>query len=199
MQCSNSEPLTQNRDDLQRYIDETSIQSDGLSNSHLDVSLQAASYSPFVLKIPDTAAMDPVSESPALMNYHEDDIAQFGTPLPHSNITPSQHLPPVVIQPSASNPRPKSTVRARPRKAAKLSRYGISYSNLPVGITKSMATLFARSVCKKKARLSRETMNAILEAGDKFFQQLGGDLGVLASHAGRKTIDASDVLAIMQR
>lgn len=52
---------------------------------------------------------------------------------------------------------------------------------------------------KKKARLSKDTMNAILEAGDKFFEQLGGDLAVVASHAGRKTIDDSDVIAIMQR
>lgn len=175
------------------------MQLDELSSGHLESPPHAAEISPFVLKIPEIKPTNQYSQSPTYGNLPEDDIAQFGTPLPPSDICPSQHLKPVAIQHPAPKPAPKSTPRARTCKAAKVSRYGISYKSLPIGITKSVATLFARSVGKKKARLNKETMNAILEAGNKFFEQLGDDLGDLASHAGRKTIDASDVIAIMQR
>ena len=175
------------------------MESDELSSDHLEPSPHAVDFSPFVLTIPDMKPKEPSLQSPAYEHLHEDDIAQFGTPLPPSDDRPSQFLKPIAAPRPAPKPASRSTARARTRKPAKVSRYGLSYSSLPVGITKSIATLFARSVGKRKARLNKETMNAVLEAGERFFEQLGYDLGFVASHAGRKTIDASDVIAIMQR
>ena len=191
--------LTWDRDDLRGFIREASDQSDELSSSHLEPSPQVAAFSPFVLKIPDKEPRDTLLHLPTYEDLPEDDIAQFGTPLSQSDRPASRFLQPVVIQQPAPKPALKPKARARTRKALKVSRHGITYSSLPIGITKSIVTSFARPVGKRKARLNKETMSAILEAGDKFFEQLGDDLGAVASHAGRKTIDENDVIAIMQR
>ena len=61
-----------------------------------------------------------------------------------------------------------------------------------------MSTL-ARSLGYKPTRLNKEIINAVTEASDKFLSQLADDLGSLSKHAGRKTIDETDILIAMQR
>ncbi|KAI0019089.1 hypothetical protein F4780DRAFT_780794 [Xylariomycetidae sp. FL0641] len=81
----------------------------------------------------------------------------------------------------------------------KISRHGIEYKSLPPSVVKRLATTFAKTAGASKAKISPETLNAIMQATDWFFEQLGDDLGAYARHAGRKTIDESDMVTLMRR
>lgn len=85
------------------------------------------------------------------------------------------------------------------KKKVKLSKHGIQYPSLPAGVVKKLATTFARTSGNSKAKINKETLDAIMQASDWFFEQVGDDLGAYAKHAGRKTIDESDIVALMAR
>ncbi len=106
-------------------------------------------------------------------------------------------------------PRPKPT---NPHRVLKTSRYGVPYPSLPAGMVKRIATTLTTnprrgsgiggsggSNSATKAAISKDTLNALIEASDCFFEQVGDDLGVYARHAGRKTIDESDMITLMKR
>jgi histone H3/H4 len=97
---------------------------------------------------------------------------------------------------AASQPKPK---RAKNKKPIRVSRHGIPYSSLPAGVVKKLATTFARTSGSSSAKISKETLAAIQQASDWFFEQVSDDLGAYAGHAGRKTIDETDVVTLMQR
>ncbi|KAI4870303.1 hypothetical protein F4820DRAFT_469665 [Hypoxylon rubiginosum] len=84
--------------------------------------------------------------------------------------------------------------RTRRRKAGKkISRHGIEYPSLPQGVVKRLATTLAKTAGVGKSKISSDTLEAIMQATDWFFEQLGDDLSAYAQHAGRKTIDESDM------
>lgn len=82
-------------------------------------------------------------------------------------------------------------------KEKKISRHGIPVPNLPAGVVKKLATRFARTGSKTK--ISKATLAAIEQASSWYFEQVSQDLSVYSKHAGRKTIDESDVTALMRR
>ncbi|KAJ5884989.1 hypothetical protein N7495_009499 [Penicillium taxi] len=84
-------------------------------------------------------------------------------------------------------------------KLKKLSRYGIPIPNLPVGVVKNLATRFARNKAGSKPKLNKAAMAAIEQASSWFFEQASQDLAAYSKHAGRKTIDESDVITLMRR
>ncbi|PYI02165.1 hypothetical protein BO78DRAFT_325860 [Aspergillus sclerotiicarbonarius CBS 121057] len=84
-------------------------------------------------------------------------------------------------------------------KQKKLSRHGIPVPNLPVGVVKKLATRFARARNGSKAKISKETLAAIEQASSWYFEQASEDLAAYSKHAGRKTIDESDVATLMRR
>lgn len=95
---------------------------------------------------------------------------------------------------------PAKAVRRRPKeKVVKLSKHGIEYKSLPAGVVKKMATTFAKTSGSGKTKISKDMLEAIMQASDWFFEQVSADLGVYAEHAGRKTIDESDVTTLLQR
>ena len=81
----------------------------------------------------------------------------------------------------------------------KKSRNNIFCPSLPVGIVKKLASSFARSSGTVNKKVQKDTLGALIEAGDWFLEQIGNDLGTFAEHAGRKTIDATDVTILMKR
>jgi histone H3/H4 len=85
------------------------------------------------------------------------------------------------------------------KKKLKISKHGIQYPSLPPGVVKKLATSFARTAGSSKAKISKETLDAIMQASDWFFEQVSDDLGAYAKHAGRKTIDESDIVTLMAR
>ncbi|KAK7962404.1 uncharacterized protein PG986_003229 [Apiospora aurea] len=92
---------------------------------------------------------------------------------------------------------PQNARRKKPGK--KISKHGIEYKSLPQGVVKRLATTFAKTAGMGKAKISPDTLDAIMQATDWFMEQLGDDLQAYAKHAGRKTIDESDMITLMRR
>ncbi|GAP82399.1 putative histone-fold domain-containing protein [Rosellinia necatrix] len=98
-----------------------------------------------------------------------------------------------------SRPATLSTNRGTKRKKGKkISRHGIEYPTLPPSVVKRLAMTCAKTA-GSKGKISSDTLDAIMQATDWFFEQVGDDLSAYAQHAGRKTIDESDMITLMRR
>ncbi|OQD77187.1 hypothetical protein PENDEC_c003G04683 [Penicillium decumbens] len=86
-----------------------------------------------------------------------------------------------------------------PTKQKKISRHGIPVPNLPAGVVKKLATRFAHTKGGSKAKINKAAMAAIEQASSWYFEQVSQDLAAYSKHAGRKTIDESDVSTLMRR
>ncbi|KAK3996498.1 centromere protein T [Cladorrhinum sp. PSN332] len=84
------------------------------------------------------------------------------------------------------------------KKGVNISKHGIEYPSLPPAVVKRLAQNFAKT-SGAKGKVTPDAMAAIMQASEWYFEQLGEDLGAYAKHAGRKTIDESDVLTLMKR
>ncbi|KAI0161979.1 centromere kinetochore component CENP-T-domain-containing protein [Xylariaceae sp. FL1272] len=85
------------------------------------------------------------------------------------------------------------------KKGKKVSRHGIEYPSLPANVVKRLATTFARTTGSSKSKIAPDTLDAIMQATDWYFEQLGDDLSAYAKHAGRNTINESDMITLMRR
>jgi histone H3/H4 len=85
------------------------------------------------------------------------------------------------------------------KKKIKVSKHGIQYPSLPVVVVKKLATTYARMSGNSRAKISKDSLDVIIQASDWFFEQVSDDLGAYAKHAGRKTIEESDVVTLMKR
>ena len=88
--------------------------------------------------------------------------------------------------------------RSSRKKKIKVSKYGIQYPSLPTGVVKKLAAQYART-SGSKAKIGKETLEAIIQASDWFFEQTSDDLSVYSEHASRKTIEDSDIITLMKR
>ena len=87
----------------------------------------------------------------------------------------------------------------RRRKELRVSKYGHEYPSFPPAIVKRLATGFARSYGNSRVKISKEALEAIMQATGWFFEQAAEDLASYADHAGRKAIDDSDAITLMKR
>jgi histone H3/H4 len=85
------------------------------------------------------------------------------------------------------------------KKQKRISQHGIEYPALPPTFVKKVAQTALQSSGLSNTRISADTLVALTQASDWFFEQLGDDLGAYASHAKRKTIEESDVMTLMRR
>lgn len=85
------------------------------------------------------------------------------------------------------------------RKQKRISRHGIDYSALPPAFVKRVAQTALQNSGLSNTRISADTLAALTQASEWFFEQLGDDLEAYASHAKRKTIEESDVVTLMRR
>ncbi|KAK3693796.1 centromere kinetochore component CENP-T-domain-containing protein [Podospora appendiculata] len=93
----------------------------------------------------------------------------------------------------------KSAVRRSTKKRGKkISQHGIEYPSLPPAVVKRLAQTFAKT-SGSKGKIAPDALQAIMQASEWFFEQLGDDLAAYANHAHRKTIDESDMLTLMKR
>lgn len=102
---------------------------------------------------------------------------------------------------SLQSPERSASVQKRMggrRKELKLSRCGLDYPSFPAAPVKKLALTFMKSQ-GGKAQLNKDTLAALVQTTDDFFEQIGMDLAAYAQHAGRKVIEESDVLALMRR
>lgn len=183
--------LTQFRDnaiDTKRpfFVDPSQLEN-RLHDAHKRQYQNAGAFSPFILNIPEIES--PIS-SPQPANQYDlfdDDVLQSDIHVP--KITPQAAKKGLT---NRRNPKKSS-------KAPKVSRHGIHYPGLPSGVVKRIASTFARSTNSRKPRLNKDTLSAIIEASDQFFEQFSGDLEVFANHKGSKRIDETDVITAMKR
>lgn len=113
------------------------------------------------------------------------------------DVDDTEALQDTIVSRIVDHPAQRSIGRRKPGK--KISRHGIEYPSLPVGVVKRLATTLAKTAGVSKAKLSSDTVDAIMQATDWYFEQLGDDLSAYARHAGRKTIDESDMMMLMRR
>ena len=153
-------------------------QGDDIDRPQQDQSYDGDTCSPFVLHIPNTDSANPSLGNVSLERLDEVNVGEC-------------------LQDCASDgeARPKSLLKAS--KARKNSSLDIP--KLPSRITKQIASTFLSTTMGRQSQVGRELLQVIIEAGDQYFEQLGGDLEAFASHAGRKKINESDVIAVMKR
>ncbi|KAI9655841.1 MAG: hypothetical protein M1821_005276 [Bathelium mastoideum] len=99
---------------------------------------------------------------------------------------------------SATHHTAKPARKPRQREI-KVSRNGMEYPSLPSGVIKRIASTFIRSNRSGSPSISRETVTALSQATDWFFEQVSEDLASYSEHAGRKMIDEADVITLMRR
>ncbi|KAF3353123.1 hypothetical protein VD0002_g238 [Verticillium dahliae] len=81
----------------------------------------------------------------------------------------------------------------------KRSKHGHSYPPFPSTVVKRVAEQFARTSGISNPRIGKDTLAALQQATDWFFEQVSEDLGAYAAHAGRRTINESDMELVMKR
>ncbi|KAF9571646.1 hypothetical protein EC968_000314 [Mortierella alpina] len=92
-----------------------------------------------------------------------------------------------------SNGNVLPTIFPKTKKTVRLSKAGIPVPSMPAALQKQHVHTFSRS------RVSQEAMAVIMEGSHQFLEQASNDLAAYAEHAGRKTIDESDVELLMER
>jgi histone H3/H4 len=105
-----------------------------------------------------------------------------------------------------SSPGPQSPIRKIPkpqtktteRKPLKRSGFGLEYPSLPSAVIKKLASGFSRSF-GGNGKINKETLAALTDASDWFFEQVSEDLAAYADHARRKRIEEADVITLMKR
>jgi histone H3/H4 len=121
--------------------------------------------------------------------------ARSETPLVPVTTETSRGARPFVQPQIAKQSKPQERVQ----KAAVFTRHGLSCPSIPAGVVKKVASTFLKSSGKGQSQMNKETLKSIMQATDWFFEQISEDLESYAAHAGRKTIDESDVTTLMKR
>lgn len=122
------------------------------------------------------------------------DFAMDANPSPRWSPAPMSESPGVV----GGGLREEDTI-VQGSKQKKLSRHGIPVPNMPAGVIKKLATRFAPARAGSKTKINKATLAAIEQASSWYFEQVSEDLAAYSKHAGRKTIDESDVAALIRR
>lgn len=90
--------------------------------------------------------------------------------------------------------------RVARRKKLKLTRNGNTVPALPSSLVKRVAIHSMTRIGKKKPVITRESLAALEQATEWFFEQVGEDLEAYSDHAKRrKRIDDADVVTLMKR
>lgn len=98
-----------------------------------------------------------------------------------------------IVLPHGASKSVRKPAPMRKKKPPLLSKHGIPYQPLPRQVIKKMASKLSGST------ISNDTLDAIAAATNAFFRQASEDLSVYAKHAGRRTIEDSDVIQLLQR
>ncbi|PTB80136.1 hypothetical protein M440DRAFT_1369053 [Trichoderma longibrachiatum ATCC 18648] len=89
--------------------------------------------------------------------------------------------------------------RPRKKKKARISRHNIEYPQLPAAFVRQVAHTAMQTTGFVNQRISADTLEALTQASDWYFEQLGDDLAAYANHANRRTIEERDVITLMNR
>lgn len=139
-------------------------------------------------------AVDPESghvSDPSARSVSSESFQQSPTPASRSPSKTTQQITEIEAAAPSSAPR---------RKKLKLTRKGNSVPALPSSLVKRVAIDSMMRIGRKKPHISRESLTALEQATEWFFEQVGEDLEAYSNHAKRrKRIDETDVLTLMKR
>jgi histone H3/H4 len=116
-----------------------------------------------------------------------------------------QHSTPALGSPDAITrqmTKIEAAVPSRPprRKKLKLTKRGNVVPALPSSLVKRTAIDSVTRTGRKRPTIDRESLTALEQATEWFFEQIGEDLEAYSDHAKRrKRIDETDVLTLMRR
>ncbi|XP_046842601.1 centromere protein T-like [Xenia sp. Carnegie-2017] len=151
-------------------------------SSHVDLSQRRGSYN--VNRSGNSKLLDfSKLETPILCNVSIEKATPVVLRKPH--VIPSQREK---TEPSRKLTKAKSTGKES-RKKRQTSTVPKLPSTLTSGIFRHFSAL----------RVSKDALDSVQNASDAFFKQLSTDLKTYSAHAGRKTIDESDVELLMRR
>ncbi|GAB0138332.1 hypothetical protein EsDP_00006568 [Epichloe bromicola] len=139
--------------------------------------------------------LDPVQDEDEVDRYAEDEVdaAEEEEGAQEAGMEDQSEL----AQPSsATKPRQQTKPKKRQRR---ISKYGIEYPPLPPTFVKRVAQTALHSSGLSNPRVSADTLTALTQASEWFFEQVADDLGAYANHANRNTIEESDVATLMRR
>lgn len=112
----------------------------------------------------------------------------------------SPSLPSSLATISEGASKQQSTSRPRRRKKLKLAKSGNVVPTLPSSLIKGIAVDSVTRTGRKRPTIDGESQEALEQATEWFFEQVGEDLEVYSNHAKRrKRIDSSDVVTLMKR
>lgn len=100
--------------------------------------------------------------------------------------------------PAPDIPASKKARAKRQRRELHISKFGHEYPSFPAATVKKVASGLAKSQ-GGNAKISADTLAALVQTSDWFFEQIGDDLAAYAQHAGRKPIEDLDVVTLMKR
>ena len=153
----------------------------------------------------DFARDRPRSDSPGsdveLEGGDAADLADDAVPSEFVHQTPG----PVHQSPSGNTRQMTEIERVGPsrvprRKKSRLTRRGNTVPALPSSLVKRIAIESMSRIGKSRPTISRESLTALEQASEWFFEQVGEDLEAYSNHAKRKKrIDDMDVLTLMKR
>ncbi|KAL9624219.1 MAG: hypothetical protein Q9160_001466 [Pyrenula sp. 1 TL-2023] len=115
---------------------------------------------------------------------------------------------PFIPRPSSPSPppSPRSPVQTTPKpskpskRKQKLSRHNLKVPALPSSLQKRLATSALNTIGRQKSRIGKDSLRAIEQATEWFFEQVGEDLEAYSDHAGRKKrVVEEDASALMRR
>jgi histone H3/H4 len=143
-------------------------------------------------------------ELPTFMDNQQDEIASQASSDYDAAIGQQLEADQTMAIPNSS-PAPEPIVELRSKRPSitvqkKLhrSRFGIEYPSLQPAVVKKLAATFSKSY-GGNGKINKETLTALTEASDWFFEQASEDLVAYADHARRKRIEESDVITLMKR
>jgi len=132
---------------------------------------------------------DEVAVDDDIQQYYESDASDDGQAVATST------------RKAAAPPDPLAQARAARRPATRemrVSKHGTEYPALPAKLVKSVAQNLARQH-SGNGKIGKDALLALQQASEWFFEQCVEDVAVFADHAGRRTVDEADVVALMRR
>jgi histone H3/H4 len=133
----------------------------------------------------------PGPDEPPQLNNEDDTIESEVEGLPQA-ASPQHHVE------QSTRKLASATGARRQEKVLRISKLGVEYPSLPPTVVKKIASGFSRS-CGGNGKMDKNTLSALSEASDWFFERLSEDLATYSTHAKRKTIEEADVITLMRR
>ena len=143
-------------------------------------------------------------EEPELQNPDPMEFNEFSSPanIPFGQEDASNAQPdPIPFHHEAPREEPakRSNLLQTLKRQRRVSRHGIPYPALPPSFVKKVASTALQSSGLNNHKISPDTLGALVQASEWYFEQLGDDLAAYANHAKRKTIEEADVATLMRR